>query len=62
MADLEREKEVAELTHDDLQERAEKLVALLKDREVGLFSWHLALNGSLQELYDLLCPIFGDKT
>ena len=50
-----------EITHDALQERAEKLVALLKEREVGMFTWHMMLNESLKEFHDLLCPLFRTK-
>lgn len=49
------------VSHDRLQEEAEKLVALLKDREVGLFSWHTLLNERLKTIHDLLCPLFGSK-
>ena len=50
-----------EITHDLLQEKAEKLAALLKERQTGLFSWQMLLNESLKEFHDLLCPLFGDK-
>ena len=50
-----------DVSHDRLQEEAEKLVALLKDREVGLFSWHMLLNERLKTIHDLLCPLFDSK-
>ena len=53
--------EQAEISHDRLQEEAEKLVALLKDREVGLFSWHILLNERLKTIHDILCPLFSSK-
>jgi len=55
------ENQKTEITHDKLQEEAEKLVSLLKDREVGLFSWHMLLNKRLKSIHDLLCPLFGSK-
>lgn len=35
---------------DDLQEQAEKLVALLRDRQPGLISWHMFLAERLKNL------------
>ncbi len=38
---------------DELQEEAEWLLSLLKDRQLGLFSWHIFLRKRLQKLHDL---------
>ncbi len=54
-------KQKDEVSYDKLQEEAEKLVSLLKDREVGMFSWHILLNERLKSIHDLLCPLFGSK-
>jgi len=49
-------------SHDKLQDEAEKLLSLLKERETtGLFSWHARLNERLKTIHDLLCPLFGSK-
>lgn len=47
-----------EITHDLLQQKLEKLLQLLKERETECFTWHGALNESLSELHELLCPLF----
>ena len=52
--------EKPEITHDALQERAEKLVALLKARELGFFAGHMMLYKSLKDLHDHLCPLFKE--
>lgn len=46
---------------DELQERAEKLAALLKAREIGLQSWNYMLVKDLKEFRDFLCLIFSAK-
>ncbi len=58
MATSETEKERDIITYDELREKAEKLVALLKERQTGYSTWHMLLNISLQEFHDLLCPLF----
>lgn len=58
---MARTEQTSEITHDRLQEEAEKLVALLKNREVERFSWHMLLNKRLKTIHDLLCPLFGSK-
>ena len=50
-----------QVSHDKLQEEAEKLVALLKERETGMFTWHMMLNDRLKAIHDILCPLFGHK-
>jgi hypothetical protein len=59
--DMATEKKKPEITHDALQERAEKLVALLKKRQVSVCAWHVKLSESLKEFHDLLCPLFRTK-
>lgn len=49
------------ITHDALQERVEKILALLHDRQEGMFTWHMLLNEALKDLHDLLCPLFYTK-
>lgn len=39
---------------DDLQQVAEKLVALLKDRQLGLMSWNAAMYERLKEMKALI--------
>ena len=50
-----------DVSHDALQEKAEKLIALLKERETGMFTWHMMLNEQLKEIHDILCPLFSHK-
>ncbi|MEK7653242.1 MAG: hypothetical protein AAB358_02080 [Patescibacteria group bacterium] len=50
---------VEEIGFDDLQQRLEKLVNLLKERETGCFTWHEMLNEQLKKLHGLLCPLFS---
>jgi DNA gyrase/topoisomerase IV subunit A len=59
--EMATEERKIEISHDALQERAERLVALLKDRQVGLGIWHVELNESLKEFHDLLCPLFPSQ-
>jgi len=49
------------VSYDELQEEAEKLVALLKERETGMFAWHMLLNERLKAFHDILCPLFKNK-
>lgn len=58
---MAKTKQKSEVSYDKLQEEAEKLVALLKDRETGMFSWHMLLNERLKTIHDLLCPLFSSK-
>lgn len=51
-----------EITHDLLQEQLEKALNILKQRETGLFTWHIALNEALSELHDTLCPLFKKES
>jgi hypothetical protein len=44
---------------DGLQEECEKLLALLKDRQPGLISWHFEFNNRLSGLYTILAPLYG---
>lgn len=52
------EQKQTSVTYDQLQAEAEKLVALLKDRETGVFSWHTCVHERLENLHNLLCPMF----
>ena len=54
---VKSEDERVGITYDLLQEKAEKLVALLKERQIGMFTWHMLLNESLKGFHDLLCPL-----
>ena len=49
------------LSLDEIQNEAEKLVSLLKERETGMFSWHMLLNERLMSLHNFLCPLFGSQ-
>lgn len=49
------------VSYDEVQAQAEKLVALLKDRETGLFSWHTCVNEQMKSLHDLICPLCKSK-
>ncbi len=53
--------EIKVVSHDELQDKAEKVFTILKKRETGLFAWHMMLNEGLKELHDILCPLFGHK-
>ncbi len=44
---------------DELQEETEKLLALLKDRQPGLMTWHEFLHERLQNLYVLISKALG---
>ena len=50
--------EKKEITHDSLQEQIERTLNILKQRETGCFTWHMALNEALSELHNTLCPLF----
>ncbi len=50
--------EKKEITHDSLQEQLERTLNILKQRETGWFTWHMALNEALSELSSTLCPLF----
>jgi hypothetical protein len=41
---------MAKMDLDALQNSAEKLVALLKERESGCMSWHMMLNSLLNDI------------
>lgn len=43
---------------DQLQDEAEKLLALLKDRQTGMMSWHFCLNERLKGFYSLIAPLY----
>jgi len=43
---------------DELQSIVEKILALLKDRQIGLISWYFMFNEDLQELKKLLINEF----
>ncbi len=43
---------------DRLQAEAEKLVAILKERETGMFTWHMCVHSQMKVVHDLLHPIF----
>lgn len=53
--------EKKEITHDSLQEQLERTLNILKQRETGCFTWHIALNEALSELHGTLCPLFRKK-
>ncbi len=44
---------------DELQTKAEKLLLLLKHREPGLFTWHEFLHENLEDLHDLIPRALG---
>lgn len=44
---------------DELQQEVEKLLALLKDRQKGMMSWHSFLHERLQKLHALTLHYFG---
>ena len=44
---------------DELQVSAEKLVALLKDRQPGVMTWNQILHERMQELKKLLVQAIG---
>jgi len=51
--------EKGEVLLDELQMEAEKLVALLKDRQVGLFTWHDFLRERVQKMHELTSRMMG---
>lgn len=44
---------------DELQQEAEKLVALLKDRQPGLMTWGMFLRDRLTRLHGLISTALG---
>lgn len=44
---------------DDLQTEAEKLLALLKDRQTGISVWHMFLHERLENLHKLTSQALG---
>ena len=42
-----------------LQGEAEKLLALLKDRQLGLMSWHMFMNERLTNMHGLISRMLG---
>ena len=44
---------------DELQVEAEKLVALLQDRQEGLMSWHSFLRDRVQKIHELTSRMLG---
>mgnify|MGYP001562450634 CR=1 FL=1 len=51
----------AYVSYDELQDEAEKLLALLKERETGMFSWHMMINERLKAIHGIICPLFSPK-
>jgi len=44
---------------DELQNEAEKLVSLLKDKQTGLMSWNFLLRDRLEKLHELTSEALG---
>ncbi len=46
------------VSFDQLQAESEKLVAILKERETGMFTWHGLVRSQMKVIHDLIHPIF----
>ncbi len=44
---------------DELQQEAEKLLALLRDRQPGLMSWHGFLDERLRNIHTITSKVLG---
>jgi hypothetical protein len=44
---------------DELQSEAEKLVALLKDRQPGLVTWNTLMNERVESIHNMTGEILG---
>lgn len=56
---MARTKKKRKINFDKLQEDAEKLVSLLKDRQPGLFTWNAFLHERLRNLRRLTSHALG---
>lgn len=46
---------------DDLQNETEKLLSLLKDRQLGLTSWNNLLSERLKSIHQKISPVVENK-
>jgi len=44
---------------DELQQEAEKLVALLKDRQSGLMSWNMLMKERVESIHNMTGEVLG---
>ncbi len=47
-----------EVAYDLLQGKMEQLFSIIKLQDVGILSCHVAINKYLQDLHNILCPLF----